>query len=103
MQKKLLEVQVGMSREQVVKILGTPDLREVVSDKNGVLIDFYFYQTRFLGDAVIFRPKDTDLIPFAFVDDRLIGWGRSLYDRATHHEIDARETFDDKTPGNKDA
>ena len=95
-QKRMLRVQVGMSKQEVIKILGTPNLREVIPDKNGVPIDFLFYQTRFTGDAVLFAPKDSDLTPFAFVHDRLVGWSRNFYDNATHHEITIHETSEDK-------
>jgi|SRR5665213_1193398 len=85
-QKNLLHLEVGMTRQQVIDIMGTPTSREVIPDKNGGSTEFLFYQTRFAGDALR-APTDAELTPFAFVDGKLIGWSRNFYDNATHQEI----------------
>ena len=95
-QKKILEVQPGMNKAQVVAILGTPNSREVIPDKEGQPIEFLQYQTRFTGDAVLFAPKDSDMTPFMFINDRLIGWGRNYYDRTIRHEFTVREFSESK-------
>ena len=95
-QKKMLEVQPGMSKARVIAILGTPNSREVIPDRDGQPIEFLQYQTRFTGDAVLFAPTDTDLTPFMFVNDRLIGWGRNYYDRTIRHEFTVREFMESK-------
>ncbi len=95
-QEKMLQVQLGMSKQEVVSILGTPMSREVLPDKNGVPVEFLQYQTRFAGDAM-FTATDAHMTPFAFVNDKLIGWGRNFYDRTARHEISVHENFEDKT------
>jgi hypothetical protein len=90
MQENLLKIQPGMSKEQVVSILGIPSSREVIPDKDGQPIEFLFYQTRFAGDA-LFVPKDSDLTPFMFVQDKLIGWSRNYYDKTIRQEITVKQ------------
>jgi len=80
-QKKMLSIQPGMSKAQVIAVLGGPNSREVIPDNEGQPIEFLQYQTRFTGDAIMFAPQDSDMTPFMFINDRLIGWGRNYYDR----------------------
>jgi hypothetical protein len=93
-QKKLLELQPGMTKAEVVRLLGTPNSRELIPDREGKTIEFLFYQTRFTGDAVLFAPSDSQLTPFMFVNDRLIGWTRNFYDRTIRQEITVREIIE---------
>jgi hypothetical protein len=94
-QRKLLDVEPGMTRAEVVKILGTPRSIEVVPTSDGS-VEFLFYQTRFAGDAM-YVANDKDLTPFAFVDNKLVGWSRNFYDTTVHNEITIHQTFEDKT------
>lgn len=55
-QKKMLEIQPGMTKAQVVAILGTPNSREMIPDKEGQPIDFF--STRHgLPETLCFSPQ----------------------------------------------
>ena len=100
-QKKMLEVQMGMTTREVIDLLGTPVNREVVPDRNGKAVEFLFYQTSFTHTASpnFFAATDAEITPFAFSDDKLLGWGRNYYDRATRHELSVHEIIEQDYKG----
>ena len=89
--RKMLQLEVGMAKAEVLALMGTPESREVFPDASGEPVEFLFYQTRFAGDAVIFVAKDSDKTPFAFRNGHLVGWSRNYYDQTIRHEITIKQ------------
>lgn len=79
--ERCCNLELGMSREAVVKQMGRPDRTEAY------LLDgqprlYLFYQARDLSLAERQRGqrlREADYLPLLFVDDRLQGWGASLF------------------------
>lgn len=85
----LNELELGMSKSQVLGIMGDPRIREVFMDRDGKGIEVLFYQTEFVGYAV--TPKDADLTPVLLKDNRVIGWGRNFYESRVKVDVHLTE------------
>jgi hypothetical protein len=77
--RNILKLQVGMSRDEVMAIMGRPDKREAYGKT-----EFLIYRTDFQYGA-----EKGDFTPIAFVDGRVTGWGRNYYDDALRSRVDA--------------
>lgn len=69
----MLNLRIGMSKSQVLSLMGTPYKSEAyqVEDKN---LEFWLYRTEAMTSH--------DFTPLAFENDILIGWGLNYYDNA---------------------
>ena len=76
---KLMQLNVGMSRDEVLSILGTPDKREVYGE-----IEFLIYVTNY--HAYYEKERTT---PILIKSGKVVGWGRNYYDDAIKSKIDA--------------
>jgi outer membrane protein assembly factor BamE (lipoprotein component of BamABCDE complex) len=73
----LLLLEMGMTKEQVMKIMDKPDLNEAYQSLNGKSVVIYFYYTeRQLSDGNITKDECT---PVVFEDGKLVGWGDEFY------------------------
>jgi hypothetical protein len=72
----LMKLEVGMSRNQVLQLMGQPDKREAYGNS-----EFLIYRT----------PSDF-FTPIAIVDGKVVGWGRNYYDNAIRSKIEADVT-----------
>lgn len=77
--RSILSLDIGMTKDEVLATMGKPKKKENRSS-DGKTIEFWFYLTEGLtiDDG---RVRDSDYTPLAFEEDKLIGWGRSFYDR----------------------
>ena len=95
-QQKLTMLEVGMSKQAVVSIMGQPK----TSDAYGSLEIWYYHATvrlssvfaaaadRTAGRTVDSEPK---LLPIAFEDGRVIGWGEPfVIDKVKKYELRIR-------------
>jgi hypothetical protein len=74
----LMNIQVGMSREELLAIMGTPGKREAYGRT-----EFLMYKTD-VGNS------DQEIYtPIALVDGKVAGWGRNYYDNAIRTKIEA--------------
>jgi len=76
---KLMQLNVGMSRNEVLSILGTPDKREVYGE-----MEFLIYVT----DYRAYYEKERTT-PILIKSGKVAGWGRNYYDDATKSKIEA--------------
>ena len=82
--KLILSLDIGMTEDQVLATMGKPKKKEKYS-RNDRTIEFWFYLTEgYMIDDGKFR--DSDYTPLGFEGGKLIGWGRSFYDRALQYE-----------------
>jgi len=82
--KLLLSLNIGMTEDEVLATMGKPKKTKayLLDDRT---IEFWFYLTEgYMIDDGRFR--DSDYTPLAFEGRKLIGWGRSFYDRTLKYE-----------------
>jgi len=76
----LMKLQVGMSRGDVIRVMGEPQKREMYGNE-----EYLLYKTAnedFVGESVNYTPV-------AILDGRVVGWGRNYYDNAVRSKVDA--------------
>jgi len=81
----LNRLEIGMSKNEIVNIMGQPYQREVFLGDDGEPIEVLLYQTKFVGMAV--SPSDRELTPIVLKNKELIGWGRNFYDTTKRYHI----------------
>ena len=69
---KLADIRVGMSKEQVREIAGTPLEKELFGTDDL----WYYYTNPKWYDGLVTQDECT---PFVFEDERLAGWGHDYY------------------------
>ena len=74
-----MQLNVGMSRDEVLSILGTPYKREVYDDR-----EFLIYKTNHVA-----RSEKERFTPILLKSGKVIGWGRNYYDDTIKSKIDA--------------
>jgi len=75
--ENLLKLKMGMSTDEVISIMGKPDLNEAYKSLNGKpIIIFFYYTQRKWADGTITKDKCT---PVVFENGKLIGWGDEFY------------------------
>lgn len=68
----LMKIQIGMSREELIALMGPPDKREAYGDT-----EFLMYLTDFAGTTEV-----ESFTPVALIDSKIVGWGRNYYVQA---------------------
>jgi len=77
-----LQLEVGMTKDEVRQILPNPRRREVTQGGT----EYWFYLTEWArrGD----QTRDDCITPVAFVDGKVVGWGRNFYvNREEKHRV----------------
>ena len=85
--EKILKLNIGDSKAQVSTIMGIPSRRESYRLENEKIMDFLFYRTsgwKWSDDG----DRDYQFTPFAFENDKLVGWGRNYYDNVIRHAVE---------------
>ncbi len=84
----MLKLKIGMNKEKVLSIMGTPYKTESYSIKDKYT-EFWLYMTKGVDNENP-TPQDSNFTPFAFENDVLSGWGRNYYDNALRIEQDIK-------------
>ena len=72
------KLSVGISKAEVLEIMGPADKTEAYKTKSGGTMEFLLYRVEVNYD---FRPKTDRLwTPLCIIDGKLEGWGRNFYD-----------------------
>jgi hypothetical protein len=84
---KLMNVQIGQTKEELLQIMGPPAKREAYQLGNNNVIEFLLYRTsgwdsKQMGDA------DSQFTPLAIKDNKVSGWGRNYYDIVVRSAVD---------------
>ncbi len=75
--ENLLKLEMGMSKEDVISIMGKPDLNEAYQSLYGKpVVIFFYYTQRKWPDGNVTKDECT---PVVFENDRLVGWGDEFY------------------------
>ncbi|OGW98308.1 MAG: hypothetical protein A2Z81_04210 [Omnitrophica WOR_2 bacterium GWA2_45_18] len=72
----LMKLEVSMSKEQVIDIMGQPYNREAYTTPDGSVLEFLIYLTKYTDSGSI---PDSDTTPICFLNDKVTGWGRNFY------------------------
>jgi len=87
----LNKLEVGMTRQEVVAIMGEPRSREAIGNT-----EFLLYRTEAPKAVDIYGvmgvQSDRELTPVAIVNGRVSGWGRNYYDNAIRTQVNADVT-----------
>jgi hypothetical protein len=78
----LMKVQIGMSRDEVIALMGQPQKREAYGKT-----EFLIYRTDYRGIG-----ERENFTPIAIADGRVVGWGRNYYDNTMRSKVDADVT-----------
>ena len=73
----LLKLEMGMTKDKVMNIMGKPDLNEAYQSLYGKEVIIYFYYTqRKWQDGNVTKDECT---PVIFENGKLVGWGDEFY------------------------
>ncbi len=73
----ILGLEMGVSEEQAILRMGTPEINEAYAQANGSkLVALFYYTNRVWADGLVTKDECTPLI---FEDNQLVGWGNELY------------------------
>ncbi len=73
----LLRLKIGMTKEEVLRIMKKPVLNEAYKTEDGKeLVILFFYTNRMWADGNYTRDECT---PVVFEDGRVVGWGNEFY------------------------
>ena len=85
--QKIMNLTIGQPRNEVLDVMGPPAKREAYQLANQRVVEFLFYRTS--GWAVDdWRDKDYQFTPFAFEENKLVGWGRNYYDNVVRTAVE---------------
>jgi len=75
--KNLLRLELDMTKEEVLRIMGTPNLNEAykLPDEGSLLVWFYYTNRKWANGNIT---KD-ECMPLVFENGKLIGWGDEFY------------------------
>ncbi|MCH8491721.1 MAG: DUF3192 domain-containing protein [Idiomarina sp.] len=76
--KYIGRLEIGTPRDEVLRLLGPPDLSEARTTTDGRNILILFYRTQHVrSDGITTRDETT---PLLFTNDKLISWGEPAYE-----------------------
>jgi len=86
--ENLLKLEMGMNKDQVLKIMGKPDLNEAYQSLYGKSVTIFFYYTqRQWNDGNTTKDECT---PIVFEDGKLVGWGDEFYKNKMEVDINIK-------------
>ncbi len=85
----LMKLELGMSKQEVIDIMGMPYNREAYSTSEGQL-DFLIYLTKYTDSGSI---PDSDTTPICLLNGKVTGWGRNFYEKQKQrYEIEIKQS-----------
>ena len=86
----LMKLELGMSKQEVIDIMGSPYNREAYTLLNGQALEFLIYLTKYTDSGPI---PDSDTTPICFLNGKVTGWGRNFYiSEKQRYEIEIKQT-----------
>ncbi|MCC5879428.1 MAG: DUF3192 domain-containing protein [Idiomarina sp.] len=76
--KYISRLELGESKESVMRLLGPPDISEAHDTSEGDLLVLFYRTQHVRSDGITTRDETT---PLLFRNDRLLAWGESAYVR----------------------
>jgi len=84
----LMNLELGMTKDQVIQVMGKPDLNEAYQGAKGssLVILFYYTNRKWADDNVT---KD-ECTPIVLENGKLIGWGDEFYQSKLKVELEIK-------------
>jgi len=74
----LMQVSLGMTKEEVIKSIGEPELRRgAITNKFGEVVEVWEYRVLGKGKLLDIMQWDADDYWFYFVESKLVQWGKA--------------------------
>ena len=84
--RALMRLELGMTVSHVLRVMGTPDLKEAYRLEKGEALEVLFYYTnRKWANGNITKDECT---PIVFEAGKLIGWGDLIYQAKVHVAVE---------------
>ncbi|MBN1141162.1 MAG: DUF3192 domain-containing protein [Deltaproteobacteria bacterium] len=85
----LLSLEMGATKEEVLQVMGKPDLNEAYQSLHGKSVAIFFYYTqRKWQDGNTTKDECT---PVVFENGKLIGWGSEFYEMRKKIDITVKQ------------
>lgn len=98
--EKMMNLNIGMSKEEVLKIMGNPSKREQYQITKDKILEFLFYRTAGWSvnrtssgwgwDISASGDRDEQFTPLTFENNKLVGWGRNYYENVIKHAVEIK-------------
>lgn len=83
----LFKVQIGQTKDEFLQVMGLPAKREAYQLANGKPMEFLFYRTTGWSSTYA-ADTNAQFTPVAIENGKVIGWGRSFYDRVVRMAVE---------------
>jgi len=70
--RPFIDLQYGMTKVQVMDLLGKPDQIELYKESDETRVEFYIY--------VPLDRSSQEKVPVCLIDDKVVGWGKAFYE-----------------------
>lgn len=70
--KPYVEPQFGMTKQQMLDLLGKPESIEIYKELDLTKKEFYFYVKRYQSSQL--------KVPVCLINNKVVGWGKSYYE-----------------------
>ena len=70
--KPFVEPQYGMTKLQLVGLLGKPDVIEIFKKSDQTRLEFYIYVKKYQSSQ--------EKVPVCLIDNKIAGWGKTFYE-----------------------
>jgi len=70
--KPFVEPQYGMTKVQMINLLGRPDSIEIYKKSDELRLEFYIYVRKYQFSK--------DKVPICLINNKIVGWGKTFYE-----------------------
>ena len=70
--KPFVEPQYGMTKPQMIDLLGKPDSIEIYKKSDETRVEFYIYVRKYGSSQT--------KVPICLIDNKIVGWGKTYYE-----------------------
>ena len=93
--KNLMSLKLGMTKDEVINIIGLPERNEAYKTTNSEELELFFYYTGNSSSVSgIANCSWGACTPLLFEDGKLTGWGREIYEKKTKIELDIKHDLE---------
>jgi len=71
-EKPFVEPQYGMTKQQMIDLLGQPETKEIYKKTDETRVEFYIYVRKY-------QFSKTN-VPVCLIDGKIVGWGKTYYE-----------------------
>lgn len=72
MVKPFVNPQYGMTKQQMLELIGTPGSIEIYKKTDESRVEFYIYSRKYGSSQTI--------VPVCLINNKVVGWGKSYYE-----------------------